>query len=90
MPGGDGTGPEGLGPNTGRGYTHHTGHGRGFGRGHGYGRGMGYGYRHGYEIDSEEDVQKSPLIMELEEDIKSLREKVDILEKRISESENSN
>ena len=84
MPGGDGTGPEGLGPHTGRGHAHHEGRGRGFGRG------MGYGYRHGYELDSEEDVRKNPLIIELEENIKSLREKVDILEKRISESEKGN
>ena len=53
MPGGDGTGPMGRGPMTGRGlglcagysspgYTANSGYGRGFGRG--WGRGFGRGY----------------------------------------------
>ena len=57
MPGGDGTGPMGMGPMTGRaagfcagydvpGYTNPV-PGRGFGRGRGgWGRGMGRGFRH--------------------------------------------
>jgi hypothetical protein len=63
MPGGDRTGPAGLGPRTGRalgycagysspGYTRGGGwgRGRGFGRGfgRGYGRGWGWGYRDPY------------------------------------------
>ena len=59
MPGGDGTGPAGLGPMTGRaagycagyevpGYATPTpGRGLGFGRGRGFGRGMGLGFRGG-------------------------------------------
>ena len=54
MPRGDGTGPAGQGPMTGRGlgycagystpgYTKGPGLGRGWGRGFGYGRGLGWG-----------------------------------------------
>ncbi len=64
MPAGDGTGPQGMGPMTGRaagycaGYTapgfanpvpgFGRGMGRGFGRGVGFGRGRGFGRRFGY------------------------------------------
>ncbi len=59
MPGGDRTGPGGLGPRTGRalgycagydapGYTRGIGWGRGGGFGRGYGRGFGRGYGRGY------------------------------------------
>ena len=64
MPGGDGTGPMGMGPMTGRragycagyaapGYTNPVrGRGRGFGFGRGWGRGGGFGrglaWRHGW------------------------------------------
>ena len=59
MPGGDGTGPGGMGPMTGRaagycagypvpGYMNATGgRGFGFGRGRGFGRGLGWGFRGG-------------------------------------------
>jgi hypothetical protein len=53
MPRGDRTGPEGMGPMTGRGMGYcagydapgyvQPGYGRGYGRGYGYGRGLGYG-----------------------------------------------
>jgi len=57
MPGGDGTGPAGLGPMTGRGAGYCAGSnvpgyanplprmGMGFGRGRGGGRGLGFGWR---------------------------------------------
>ena len=60
MPGGDGTGPVGLGPMTGRGAGHCAGYpapgymnpipgrGRGFGRGWGRGRGFGRGWGRGF------------------------------------------
>jgi len=61
MPGGDRTGPGGMGPMTGRaagycagypvpGFTNPIaarGYGFGFGRGYGFGRGMGFGFRGG-------------------------------------------
>ncbi len=62
MPGGDGTGPNGMGPMTGRGLGYCAGYdtpgftrgvgmgrgyGRGFGRGRGRGRGLGLGNRGG-------------------------------------------
>lgn len=57
MPFGDGTGPVGNGPMTGRGmgycagyrapgYLNRPGYGRGLGRGRGFGRGFGRGYRY--------------------------------------------
>jgi len=64
MPGGDGTGPVGLGPMTGRrtgycagysapGYANTIpGRGRGFGYGRGFGRGRGRGRGFGREFDS--------------------------------------
>lgn len=59
MPGGDRTGPMGLGPMTGRGAGYCAGYGvpgymnpmpggRGFGYGFGGGRGRGRGWRHGF------------------------------------------
>lgn len=64
MPGGDGTGPLGLGPMTGRragfcagysvpgyanpGFGRGFGYGRGFGRGRGWGRGFGRGFGFGW------------------------------------------
>ncbi len=63
MPGGDRTGPLGLGPGTGRalgycygydspGYTKWSGagFGRGFGRGSGMGRGFGWGFHRGFPV----------------------------------------
>ena len=59
MPGGDGTGPGGMGPMTGRGAGYCAGYsapgfmnpiggrGLGFGRGRGFGRGLGLGFRGG-------------------------------------------
>ena len=58
MPRGDGTGPEGRGPRTGRGLGYCTGYdspgftrgtplGRGYGYGRGFGRGQGYGRGYG-------------------------------------------
>jgi len=59
MPAGDGTGPQGLGPRTGRAAGYCAGYpspgymnlipgrgrgGRGWGRGHGWGRGRGFGW----------------------------------------------
>ena len=58
MPAGDGTGPMGLGPMTGRAAGYCAGYpvpgymnpipGRGIGFGFGWGRGRGRGWRHGY------------------------------------------
>ncbi len=56
MPWGDGTGPRGLGPMTGRGMGYCAGSGRpgytnpgyGYGRGFGWGRGYGRGYGRGF------------------------------------------
>lgn len=89
MPGRDRTGPEGLGPFTGRGMGDWGRRGRGYGRGYGEGRRMRLGLRHGDDFDSDENVQRYPVSIELEEEIKNLRKQVESLEKRISESEKS-
>lgn len=53
MPGGDGTGPAGMGPMTGRAAGYCSGYAApgfanpGFGRRFGFGRGLGYGFRGG-------------------------------------------
>jgi hypothetical protein len=53
MPGGDGTGPAGMGPMTGRGAGYCAGYSapgfanQAFGRGFGFGRGLGFGFRRG-------------------------------------------
>jgi len=86
MPGRDRTGPEGLGPFTGRGMGDWGRRGRGYGRGYGEGRRMRSGLGHGDDFNSDEGDSVN---MELEEKIKNLRKQVESLEKRISESEKS-
>ncbi len=54
MPGGDGTGPLGLGPMAGRGFGRCVGAGRGAGWGRGRGRGAGWGMRPGPAGDGRE------------------------------------
>ncbi|MCK5703795.1 MAG: DUF5320 domain-containing protein [Cyclobacteriaceae bacterium] len=84
MPGRDNTGPEGLGPFTGRGMGAKGGYGRGYGKGYGQGRRMRAGLEHGDSVNPEKD---NSVMMELEEEIKNLRKQVESLEKRISDSE---
>ncbi len=87
MPGRDRTGPEGLGPFTGRGMGARGG---GFGRGgYGQGRRMRLGLRYGDDRDLDEDERRYPVVLELEEEIKNLRKQMESLEKRLSESEKS-
>jgi hypothetical protein len=83
MPGRDKTGPEGLGPFTGRGMGAKGGYGRGYGRGYGQGRRMRLRLRHEDNCNSDEG---NSVIIELEEEIKNLRKQVESLEKQISES----
>ncbi len=100
MPRGDRTGPEGMGPMTGRQLGYCAGNsrpgfmepgrfgGRGFGRGfrHGYGRGrgMGYGYQHGYRPVYPED---NPDISEktlIENEIRILKDQMSYLEEQLA------
>ena len=99
MPRGDRTGPDGMGPMTGRGlgycagynspgYT--RGYGQGFGRGRGFGRGyrQEYGRRYGFERRSYYPIQDYPEVSEktyLENEIKILGDQLKSLEKRLSE-----
>jgi len=88
MPRGDGTGPYGRGPMSGRGLGYCAGYGRAgftnpvgrrFGQGYGYGRGYGWGFRSPY--DYPEISEKTYL----ENEIKVLSENLKTLEKRLSE-----
>ncbi len=100
MPRGDRTGPEGLGPMTGRQLGYCAGNdrpgfmetggfgGRGFGRGfrfrHGRGRGMGYGYRYGARPVYPED---NPDVSEktlIENEIRILKDQLSNLEEQLA------
>lgn len=82
MPGGDRTGPRGLGPMTGRGLgdcsnTSNTGNtffGGGFGRGMGFGRGRGFGFRNFFNANRNTD---------LENEVQSLKDKISSLEQEL-------
>ena len=64
MPGFDGTGPNGMGPMTGRGMgSCNPSNGNYFGRGQGYGRGQGRGIRRGYGIGQSDFIQNDKDIL---------------------------
>ena len=85
MPGGDGTGPRGLGPGTGRGYGPCGAGGR-FGRGRGFGRGFGPGRGFGvYQRPLTQEEEKSFLVEEatgLESDLKEIKQRLKNLESK--------
>jgi hypothetical protein len=98
MPGGDRTGPLGLGPRTGRGFGYCTGFGDpGFfgyrGRGRGFGRGFGWRWAGGVYPPPYNVPYYPPSIAGektyLEEEIKVLREQITGLEKRLDELKKS-
>ena len=100
MPRGDKTGPNGIGPMTGRqmGYcvgndragfeTPVSGFGRGFGGGfgRGFGRGMGnrFGYGRGNRFYSEEAIPNVSEKTLLENEVKILKEQLSAMEKKLS------
>lgn len=84
MPYYDGSGPEGFGPMTGRGFGSCAGQGfvpRGFGMGRGRGLRGGYGYRYFVPpvITQDEEIQM------LKEDQKVLQEDLKNVEQRLKE-----
>ena len=100
MPGGDGTGPNGMGPRTGRGmgfcngynsegYANPSFQRRGFGRR--MGRGRGFGFRRFWNTQPKQpskEQQKQQLeldLKELEEDQELLNKERDELHKRLEE-----
>lgn len=97
MPRGDKTGPNGIGPMTGRqmGYcvgndrpgleTSARGFGRGRGFGDGFGRGMGnrFGYGRGNRFYSEEAIPNVSEKTLLENEVKILKEQLSAMEKTI-------
>ena len=110
MPGGDGTGPMGRGPMTGRaaglcagypnpGYATNPGYGRGYGRGWGrgvgrgfWGRGRRFWYR-GYNdtpfnqpSPEEEKVYLKILVKNLEDELKTIKDRLQDLTKEKKES----
>ena len=100
MPKGDKTGPNGVGPRTGRGLGFCTGHnqagyltdtarygtGRRFGGGRGFGRGMGFGFRHGYRhFYEDDDISEKTLI---ENEINTLKDRLNSLEEKLKNLNN--
>lgn len=104
MPNGNGTGPSGMGPMTGRGLGYCAGYentgynnligkkrGRGFflrGRGPGFGR-MGFGRYAKYESNNERPLPKEEEILILESRANDIRIELERIEKRISELESN-
>lgn len=96
MPAGDQTGPEGMGPMTGRGagicagvntpQNMGRGMGRGFGRSRGMGRGMGRGFGHFGAPSREQQVDalKAQALM-LESDLNMIAERIKALEVETTE-----
>ncbi|MCD6332124.1 MAG: DUF5320 domain-containing protein [Bacteroidales bacterium] len=103
MPRGDRTGPDGMGPMTGRrmgycvgndrpGYMNPNsyygrGYGWGHGRGFGYGRGMGYGFRGGYGPYYSESEPPVSDQTLIENEIRILKDRLASLEKLRSKDE---
>ena len=87
MPGRDKTGPEGLGPLTGRGMGIREGGGRGFGRGYGHGGRMRVGLGHAYGTSSYENIPEVSQKTLLENEIRILKDQLSYFEKQLSELE---
>ncbi len=87
MPLRNGTGPNGMGPMTGRGMGpcgRGYGRGRGFGRGMGYGRGCGYGMGYGYSyVEPTADEEKAMI----KDDVEALKQELEAAQKHLSELE---
>jgi len=93
MPRGDGTGPGGMGPMTGRAAGYCAGYsvpgfanpvfgrGRGYGRGYGYGRGFGggWGYRGGYAPAAYPAYPAAPAQIDPENEAKLVEEDIKYL-----------
>ena len=85
MPGRNQTGPNGMGPFTGRGMGmrgNRIGFGYGFGgirRGGGFGRGNGYGFHHNYYYNENNVTEKEFL----ENELKIMKEHVAQIEKQL-------
>jgi hypothetical protein len=99
MPRGDGTGPNGAGPMTGRGMGYCSGYnspgfanaGPGYGRGIGYGRGRGMGYGRGYwrttsPVQSVDPVSEKEALNQ-QKDL--LSKDLELIKDRISQLEDS-
>lgn len=89
MPRGDRTGPDGMGPMTGRGLGDCAGtaspfYGRGFGRGLGRGRGFGRGYGFAAPVVQYREAASEKGI--LENQVKIMKEQLRNLEQRLAET----
>ncbi len=93
MPRGDGTGPMGYGPMSGRGFGFCTGGnagrygaGMGYGYGYGYGRGRGFGCRWGYGVGMNYAADPATAKTQkelLEEQKQLLQNRLDIISKQL-------
>jgi len=81
MPGRDKTGPEGLGPYTGRG----MGVGEGYGRGFGQGRRMRFGAGYGQRMSSHDHIPGVSQKTLLENEVGILKDQLSSLEKKLSD-----
>lgn len=105
MPFGDGTGPVGNGPMTGRGmgycagyrvpgYLNRPGYGRGLGRGRGFGRGFGRGYRYvPYSAPAypyNQEVSRESETEYLKETARSLEEELKYVKEQLKKLEENN
>lgn len=91
MPFGDGTGPLGEGPMTGRGLGYCAGYntpgytkGVPMGRGFGFGRGLGFGWRRLFPLTRAPATQNQERAV-LEDQLKALEEQIKEIKKRIDE-----
>ena len=104
MPGGDRTGPEGLGSMTGKRMGYCVGNdnpnysnqtpiygrrlGRGFSRNFGFGRGIRFGFGRSNRFVPNENIPNVSQKTELENEIKILKDQLSFLEKQLSETKN--
>jgi len=94
MPFGNGTGPSGLGPMTGRGLGYCAGFNRpgytypGLGRGW-FGRGRGRGWRNWYYATGLPGWQRGDFIPTAKEEIQILKEEAEILKKELADIEST-
>ena len=90
MPRGDGTGPNGQGPMTGRGMGFCAGFNvpgfvnSGFGGGRGFGRGRGFASQMTQQVPTQVVTEKQEKQF-LEQDLKALKEEMQEIEKRLKE-----
>ncbi|MBF0102322.1 MAG: DUF5320 domain-containing protein [Desulfobacterales bacterium] len=84
MPRGDGTGPMGQGPMSGKGFGNCSGYqARGFGRGAGYGKGFGYGFCNRAGFFSVPSSERETIVLQEESEL--LQNRLNNIKMRLDE-----